>query len=70
MEYLVVHCTQKRSVRVDGVRQGETEDMLELEAGTYIVTLDPANGCQPERHLVVLVNTTTIKPCEVAFAVA
>ena len=68
MEYLVVHCPQRRSVIVDGILHGETEDPIELEPGTYTITLEPAEGCEPERHRVVLLNTTLIKPCEVSFA--
>ncbi|MBI4241206.1 MAG: hypothetical protein HY613_05765 [Candidatus Rokubacteria bacterium] len=68
MEYLIVHCPQKRSVMVDGVRHGETEDPIELEAGTYTITLEPADGSQPAQHQVVLLSTTLISPCEVSFA--
>ena len=68
MEYLIVHCPQRRSVIVDGILHGETEKLIELEAGTYTITLEPADGCQPPRIQVVLQNTTLIKPCEVSFA--
>lgn len=69
MEYLVVRCLKKRKVLVDGTLQGDTGDVLELAAGTYTITLDPATGCRPENHTVTLANTTMIKPCEVTFEV-
>ena len=68
MEFLLVHCPQRRSVMVDGILHGETEESIELEAGTYTITLEPADGCQPAQHQVVLLNTTLIRPCEVSFA--
>ena len=70
MEYLLVHCSEKRRVVLDGTAQGQTGDLLELAAGSYTVTLDPKTGCRPPRHEVVLANTTVLKPCEVTFDVA
>ncbi len=52
---------------VDGVNQGQTGDVIELDDGTYLVTLDPATGCQPPSREVRLLNTTAIAPCEVKF---
>jgi len=70
MQFLIVRCSQRRSVLVDGVNHGQTGDVIELDEGTYIVTLDPATGCQPPSREVRLLNTTAIAPCEVKFELA
>ena len=69
-QYLLVRCSQDRSVLVDGTNQGKTNETIELDGGSYSVTLDPATGCQPPSHDVTLLNTTIIKPCEVTFDLA
>lgn len=70
LQYLLVRCSQQRSVLVDGTNQGKTDELIELEGGTYTVTLEPADRCQPLSHEVKLLNTTEIKPCEVTFVLA
>lgn len=68
MEFLLVHCPEEREVVVDGTPQGKTETMIELSAGTYTVTLLPADGCDPPERRIVLRNTTALRPREVSFA--
>jgi hypothetical protein len=72
MEYLIVRCSQERSVLIGGIDHGKTDEMIELEGGTYTVTLklEPGDGCLPTCHEVKLLNTTAINPCEVTFALA
>jgi hypothetical protein len=75
MEYLVVRCAQKRKVLVETIHLGETvgdadvASPIELDSGTYVVTLEPPDGCVPPLHRVKLINTTLIKPCEVKFEI-
>jgi hypothetical protein len=47
MEFLVVRFPEGRKVRVDGIEQGKTGDVIELPPGTYTITLEPTGGCAP-----------------------
>jgi len=68
MEYLLVHFPETRRVLIDGVDQGRTEETLELEAGTYLVTLSPPVDYKPKKRKVALKNTSPISPLEIRFA--
>ena len=68
MEYLLVHFPEARRVLIDGQDQGRTERTIELEAGTYTVTLSPSDNVKPKKRAVRLLNTSPIKPREVTFA--
>jgi hypothetical protein len=68
MEYLVVHYTTSRRVKVDGEFNGVTEVLIELEAGTHTVTLEPPPNFDPGEQTIVLQDTSALSPCEVTFA--
>jgi hypothetical protein len=68
MEFLVVRFPERRKVRVDGIESGKTGELIELAAGTYTITLDPAGGCAPPAKTIVLQDTAALDPCEVIFA--
>lgn len=70
MEYLLVHCPEPRTVTVDGTPQGQTEELIELAAGTYTIRLEPPTRCVPPSITVVLANTSVLRPCEVSFGLA
>ncbi|HET6463999.1 MAG TPA: PEGA domain-containing protein [Nitrospiria bacterium] len=67
MEYLIVHFPETRRVLIDGQDQGRTDRTIELEAGTYTVSLSPSDHVKPKKRTVTLSNTSPIKPREVAF---
>jgi hypothetical protein len=67
MEYLIVRFSEPRNVRIDGVPQGTTNVVLELEAGAHDVTLAPPQNFSPPRHTVQLQNTAALAPAEVVF---
>jgi hypothetical protein len=68
MEYLLVHFPASRRVKVGSVFQGKTEELIELEAGTYIITLEPPINFAPKKQEVQLAGTTPLSPREVIFA--
>ncbi|MBI4914094.1 MAG: hypothetical protein HY823_15290 [Acidobacteria bacterium] len=67
MEFLVVHFPRSRVVLVDGVKNGRTEDLLELEAGTHVVSLGPPSNFTPSELTIRLRGTNPLEPREVRF---
>ncbi len=67
MEYLVVRFPKSRRVRIDGEFNGRTDQLIELEAGTYTVSLGPPLNFTPESRRVVLKDTSALDPKEVSF---
>lgn len=70
MEYLVVHFSRSRRVKVDGQFHGRTEELLELEAGTHTVSLGPPSNFTPPEQTIVLRDTAPLSPGEVSFELA
>jgi len=70
MEYLLVHFPEPRRVLINGTDQGRTNAMLELERGTYIVTLAPPQDYKPKKRKVALKRTSPVSPLEIRFAKA
>ena len=67
MEYLLVHFSRSRRVKVDGAFQGRTNELLELEAGTHTVTMGPPANFTPLEQTVLLQETSPLSPCEITF---
>ena len=68
MEYLLVKFSEDRECSVDGKIQGMTNETIELEKGTHLVSLkSPPNDFQPNRRKIKLENTSSISPMEVSF---
>ncbi len=68
MEYLIVYFPETRRVLIDGEDQGETGETIELDRGTYVVSLSPSDDSTPKKHTVILKNTSPIRPKQVTFA--
>jgi hypothetical protein len=68
MEYLIVHFQETRRVLIDGQDQGRTDRTIELEPGTYTVSLSPSDDVKPQKRRIRLSKTSPIKPREIAFA--
>ncbi len=68
MEYLIVRFPETRRVLIDGVDQGRTDRTIEVEAGTYTVSLSPPDHAKPTQRTITLSNTSPIKPKELKFA--
>lgn len=67
MEYLVVRFPQSRPVKIDGEFNGRTGQLIELEAGTYTISLGPPPNFAPESQQVVLKDTSALNPKEAVF---
>lgn len=65
MEYLLVKFREKRDVFIDGNKRGSTNEVIELEAGTYTITLSP--GYTPDKQDVSLQKTAELAPKVVQF---
>ena len=70
MEYLIVHFPRSRRVKIDDEFNGRTEELIELEAGTHIVTLGPPDNFTPSQRKIVLADTDPLSPREVSFDLA
>jgi hypothetical protein len=70
MEYLIVRFHEARGVLADKVDQGQTNQVIELESGTYTISLAPPANFKPKRRKITLSNTSPIKPKEITFAKA
>lgn len=67
MEFLLVHFPRSRRVVVDDVFSGRTEEVIELDAGTHIVSLGPPSNFTPASLKIVLRDTSPLTPMEVSF---
>lgn len=68
MEYLLVKFRETRGVILNGSPSGSTNTVLELEPGTYYVTLEPPYDFTPGTEVVRLKGTSALAPKEVEFA--
>ncbi len=67
-EFLVVKFDEDRGVIVDGAPgEWRTNQTLQLEAGTHVITLTPPPDFTPPEIEVVLKNTTVLDPKEITF---
>jgi hypothetical protein len=70
MEYLVVHFPRSRRVKVDDEFNGRTEEIIELEAGTHVISLGPPANYTPVERKIVLADTDPTSPLELSFDLA
>lgn len=69
MEYLVVKFAEQRGVVVNGAPGAwTTNEILQLQAGTYIITLAPPMDFGPPEIKVVLRNTAVVITKIILFA--
>lgn len=67
-EFLVVNFDEDRGVIIDGAPgEWRTNQVLQLQAGTYFVTLEPPPNFTPPEIKVVLRHTTVLAPKEITF---
>lgn len=68
MEYLLVTFDEDRGVIINSAPGAwKTNQVLQLEAGTYVVALEPPANFTPPGIWLVLANTTVLSPDEIAF---
>jgi hypothetical protein len=67
-EYLVVSFPQRRRVLLNDAPRGYTNERLDLEGGTYTVSLlQPPLDFTPTEQVIDLRNTAPMNPREVKF---
>jgi hypothetical protein len=67
MEFLLVHFPRSRRVIVDGEFNGRTGEIIELEAGTHVISLGPPLNFTPSERRIVLKDTDPVAPREINF---
>jgi hypothetical protein len=69
MEYIIVKFGgEDRGVVIDGISQGRTEMVLEVERGSHEISLEePPSDFKPLDEKVVVRDTTPLSPQEVSF---
>jgi hypothetical protein len=69
MEYLLVNFPDDREVLIDTIVQGRTNETIEVEKGTHIISLkSPPHNFQPKQKKITLAGTSPLTPQEVTFA--
>ncbi len=68
MEYLRVVFSERREVIIDTVNSGQyTGDVIEVEAGHHIVSLNGEPDYLPKEKEILLEDTSVLDPMEVRF---
>jgi hypothetical protein len=67
MEYVRVKFPTDRFVYIDDEQDGQTNDVLRVDAGTHIFDLGPLKNYRPASRKVVVKDTTVLEPLEIAF---
>lgn len=67
MEFVIVIYPTERSVYVDGVLTGDTNEVLQMDAGTHKFDLGAPANYQPTSQEVVVTGTTVLVPMKVVF---
>lgn len=67
MEYVRVKFPTDRYVYIDDEQNGQTNDVLRVDAGTHIFDLGPLTNYRPASRKVTVQNTTVLEPLEIAF---
>ena len=67
MEYLLVNFERSRRVPINGNPFGFTNTVIQIEAGTHTVTLEPPPDFSPLAQTVLIVNTSPLAPLTVTF---
>lgn len=67
MEYVIVAFPTDRLVYVDGEKDGRTNTVLKVDAGTHDFDLGPVENYRPGTRKVTLSGTTSLEPRVIAF---
>lgn len=67
MQYLLVKFREDRKVVVDDHFLGVANQVIEIEEGLHSISLAAPYDFKPHEWQVTLVNSTVVKPFEVAF---
>jgi hypothetical protein len=67
MEYVIVAFPTDRYVYIDGEKNGSTNEVLRVDAGTHVFDLGPLVNYRPGSRTVTLEDTTSLEPREITF---
>jgi len=67
MEYVKVLFPTDRLVYIDGEENGNTNEVLRIEAGTHVFELGNLANYRPASRKVTVEDTTVLEPLEIAF---
>ena len=67
MEYLLVTFPRSRRVKVDDEFNGRTGEVIELEAGSHVISLGPPPNFTPGERRISLKGTSELDPQEISF---
>jgi hypothetical protein len=67
MEYVKVLFPTNRLVYIDGEENGNTNEVLKVEAGTHVFELGNLANYRPASRKVTVEDTTVLEPLEIAF---
>ena len=67
MEFVKVTFPTKRFVYIDGEQNGNTNEVLRVDAGTHIFELGNLDNFRPAQRKVMVKDTTVLEPLEVPF---
>lgn len=67
MEYLLVKFARPRRVKVDDEFNGRTGEVIELEAGSHVISLGPPANFTPAEQRIDLKGTSELDPRELSF---
>jgi len=67
MEYLLVKFARQRRVKIDDEFNGRTGDLIEVEAGSHVVSLGPPANFTPGEQRINLKDTSELQPREICF---
>jgi hypothetical protein len=67
MEFVKVTFPTNRLVYIDGEENGNTNEVLRVEAGTHVFELGNLANFRPASRKVTVQDTTVLEPLEIAF---
>jgi hypothetical protein len=67
MEYVKVTFPTNRLVYIDGEENGNTNEVLRVDAGTHVFELGNLANFRPASRKVTVQDTTALEPLEVPF---
>lgn len=67
MQYVKVRYPTRRIVYIDGARNGYTNQVLRVDAGTHVFQLGNLANFEPAFRRVMVRDTTLLEPLEIAF---
>jgi hypothetical protein len=67
MEYVIVTFPTDRLVYIDDEKNGSTNEVLRVSAGTHVFDLGPFANYRPGSRKVTVEDTSLLEPREIAF---